>query len=236
MLPKRERQTIPPLGIWSNFPTGSLAPYCCVLTNPGRACAVQGQLEQAHSLLRASYDQHTQLGNRRGQAYVLALLGEVTWRQGELAEATSYFSASQAISQPLEDQWCEALALEGLGRVATEASSYNHARVYLAEALRMWQALGGHPGCMTQTLESVVVLAVAEGRLDPALRLGGSITVIKRSLGLVAIPFERLVYEQALAHAHQVLGDASRWVWQARSELSIGQGIALAAALVAGDG
>lgn len=208
----------------------------CVLANLGRACAAQGQLERAHSLLRASYDQHTQLGNQRGQAYALALLGEVAWRQGELAEASGYFSASQGISQPLEDQWCEALALEGLGRVATEAGSYDHARAYLTEALRLWQAIDGHPGRLTQTLESVVVLAIAEGRMDQALRLGGAITVIQRSLGLVAMPFDRLVYEQALARAHQILGDASRQLCQAGSALSIGQAIALAATLVAGDG
>lgn len=198
------------------------------------AYVAHGQLGRAQRLLQASYEQHALLGNQRGQAYALALLGEVAWRQGALAEATGRFNTSLAISQPLEDRWCEALALEGLGRVVTEAGCADDARAYLHAALRVWLALGGHPGRMTQMLESVVVLAVAEDQFAPALQLGSAIAAIQRSLGLAATPFEHAVYAQALDRARGAEGAASEQLWQAGSTPGIDQVVELAQALLAG--
>ena len=121
--------------------------------------------EQALALFR-------ELGDRRGEAAALRVLGMSARRRGDLDTADTHLEASLAICRAEGDRHGAAMALVNLGIRAQERRQYGRAVAHLEEALALFRAIG-ETRRVARTLMRLGIVAQARGDYERAVALCG---------------------------------------------------------------
>ena len=98
---------------------------------------LRGDNDQAEVFCKESLTMFRELGDKRGMAYSLYLLGWVTWDRGQLALTRSLREDALVLWRAVDDQEGIFLGLLALGSLATHQAEYARARILLEESLTM---------------------------------------------------------------------------------------------------
>jgi predicted ATPase/class 3 adenylate cyclase len=117
-----------------------------VLYAAGAMAYYQGDYPSARARSEESLAIRRQLGDRRGLASSLNILGNVAVDQGDFASAQTLFEESLAIDRELGDQRGIAAMLSNLGSVAQNKGDYQAAATLYEESLAIIRELGDRGG------------------------------------------------------------------------------------------
>jgi len=145
-------------------------------------------------------------------------LGWAAYFEGDLAASAEIFERVRQVSEAVGYRLGMASALGLLGHVAIDRADLTEARHHLCTCVRSLQVFGDSVG-MLYGLEALARLAVAEGRYEVAVTLGGALTSLRGWVGARAFPpWERRLQGSMdkaqttlgpeLAHAAWVRGEA----------------------------
>jgi muramoyltetrapeptide carboxypeptidase len=96
-----------------------------------------GRYQKAAGYLRQALDLFQEMGNKSGEAEILALLGEAYVGLGRYEHAGGNFERSLTMSREIDTRVTEAVALNGLGDVLLHTGDAGKARAQYATALRL---------------------------------------------------------------------------------------------------
>jgi predicted ATPase len=116
------------------------------LAKAGFLAWAQGDHGVARAHVEESLAVLRELGDRRGIALALFVLGGAVWAQGEYARARSLGEENLALCRALGDTWHTALVLHGLGSMARDQGDFVLARSHLEESLALFRALSDTQG------------------------------------------------------------------------------------------
>ncbi|HEU5424109.1 MAG TPA: tetratricopeptide repeat protein, partial [Nitrolancea sp.] len=152
------------------------------LHGAGQMAHWQGDDAQATPLFEAALALWREVGDRRGAALALMLLGIVNEDQGKYAAARPFLEEAAALYQAEgETAWATLAGAYHLGTVAFGEGDYPQAQILLEEALRRFQAVGNRWG-VGISLYSLGLLAYQRG--DPqgaARRYGECLAIVPES-------------------------------------------------------
>ncbi|HLK58287.1 MAG TPA: tetratricopeptide repeat protein, partial [Chthonomonadaceae bacterium] len=148
-----------------------------------------------------------ELGDKRNIAYALNGLGSVALDQGDLVEARALLEESLATCRALGDKRNITFALSTMGSVALSQGDYAIARARLEENLAICRELGDKRG-IADALDGFAHLAHREQQERHAARLWGAATSIREKIATPRTPRELEKYNQQIAQARAVLGQA----------------------------
>ena len=104
--------------------------------------AVLGEDDGANSDARKALRVYCEMGDARGQAQCLGVLGSVSYRQGEPTEAVALLEESLALARQAGDSWIEAQVLTEWARCELEARLAGNGLGRAASALELCLRLG----------------------------------------------------------------------------------------------
>ena len=137
------------------------------------------------------------LGNARGAADALAMLGRVHGESGRLDEAKAFLDEALAASQELGDKGKTAFALYGLAHISKARGDYYEARQLFGESLDRYRETG-EPVSIGEWIEGwAAVCCATDHSLEGVLALAAAES-LRQSLGL---PLASLLIDE---HARSV--------------------------------
>jgi DNA-binding SARP family transcriptional activator/biotin operon repressor len=104
--------------------------------------ALLGDNAKARALVRGSMATYEEIGDTRGQAQCLALLGSITGRAGDAARARALFEQSLALTRAASDAWLTAQALRELASFELEGGDPDEGVRHALEAERLCDEYG----------------------------------------------------------------------------------------------
>ena len=206
-----------------------------VLINWANVVRSAGDEERARSLVEDGFAHFERIGSDQGKADTWARLANLELADDRLDEAADHFERSRRLREQLGDRRGGALALVGLGQVATRRGEHDRAADLLQEAADTFRRAGDRWG-LVSTLWRIAELeqardrlAVAEERLEEALAIVGETRRVRWKAVTCANLAElalsrgdearaRELFESALA-GFEARGD-SQWVEHVRARLS----------------
>jgi DNA-binding SARP family transcriptional activator/tetratricopeptide (TPR) repeat protein len=136
--------------------------------------------EQTH---RAVLDATRRTGNLRGQAVMLAGLGQLHHELDRFAEGDEYLRQALGLFRQLGDRRAEAAALAGRGMAHREQGHYAEALRLLEEALGAYHAIADEAGIAAVAYETGVIYRET-GRFDEAMAVLGEALAAYRGIGI----------------------------------------------------
>ncbi len=118
-------------------------------------------------LLQESLRLREQIGDQRGVASTLSLLGDLAYERGDYDEARQYAERSLRLYNELGNNLGRALALNHLGQVSASKGAYAEAKHYYEESLALLRA-HGNPREMAVCLDCVGYITYLLEDLDTA--------------------------------------------------------------------
>jgi tetratricopeptide (TPR) repeat protein len=103
-----------------------------------------GRRQLGIEMLGWRLEAHRALGDRRGEATTLDLMGNLGLQQGQAEAAAGYYEQALVILRETGDRAAEAAMFANLGSVALERGRRREAVGYYERALAMWRDLGHH--------------------------------------------------------------------------------------------
>jgi len=122
------------------------------------------------------------LGDLAAEAFALASLGEVDWRQGRCLRAASLMEQAIALSRDAGDRTGEARALGNLGLVELVLGRVQQAADHLRDAVAAFRETGDQAG-VARTLSNLGVAERRQGRDRAAAELFGQALALCREVG-----------------------------------------------------
>jgi tetratricopeptide (TPR) repeat protein len=116
----------------------------------GQLSNSQSDVPAARSLLAESYEIYRELGDRRGVALVLVMLGNVAAGRREYLAARQCYEESLAILRDLGERGIASI-LNNLGMIAAEQGEYAASEEYIRESEILWresESTTGLAGCL----------------------------------------------------------------------------------------
>ncbi|HTW06748.1 MAG TPA: BTAD domain-containing putative transcriptional regulator [Acidimicrobiales bacterium] len=150
-----------------NCPDAPDALRARALRASGRLAFLQCEYPAAVRRLSAALRLYRDLGDSRGTATALQILGAVDREQGRYQQATAHYSRSLDLFEALGDRWGIATAHSYLGFCAWLQREFDQARAECSLALQQFQASSDHEGTAWSLL-SLGIVAQYEGDLDLA--------------------------------------------------------------------
>jgi tetratricopeptide (TPR) repeat protein len=154
-------------------------------------------------------------GNRRDKATAIQFQGNIAEQRQDWAEAERLYQEASAIYRELEDEDCEAIALNDLGGFARSQGHYDRAESYYKQALAIKEKLGNKEGqatyCCNLGLLALVRDRPTEARpwydrvLTLAEEVGRQDLVATAKSGLARVLEEEGRYSEALSLALDAL-------------------------------
>jgi predicted ATPase/DNA-binding CsgD family transcriptional regulator/tetratricopeptide (TPR) repeat protein len=142
-----------------------------ILGSLGRVLRAVGQYEQAEHMFREELVLFQELGSPWGIAYAMNDLGEVIFRQGNLAAAHSILHESlENFTRIGMQSYIMTRAIRTLGTIAHILNDYHLARHHFHDALRLATTTRTIPDTL-DTLVSIAELFTKEGQKEQALEL-----------------------------------------------------------------
>ncbi len=189
------------------------------LTQLGMVAAETGGDQQA--LLEQSLEIFREIGDTRGTAEVLNMLGEIKRAQGDDYVASQLYEESLVLWQSLGDEQYIATVLHNLGRVAEHREDSQRAASLLLDSLTRFQDLHINNG-VALCLRGLAGVAVARDQPEVASRFLGAAEVIAERTGVVEDSADRAQTQSAVAAAQTGLDDAIfAEAWSAGKALSM---------------
>ena len=134
--------------------------------------------------------------------------------QGDLRRARTLLEESLALSRSKEHAWGIARTLASLGNVACEAGEYTRASRLYEESLELGGRRMGLNHTILVCLEGLSRVAVAQGRMERAARLCGTVAALREDRGWPLPPAKRAEHDRTVAAARGALGEeAFEAVW-----------------------
>jgi DNA-binding CsgD family transcriptional regulator len=157
-------------------------------------------------LLTESLSIYRELATKPGIADSLETLGQLELRAGAASVGREMLQESLALRRALGDAWGIAASLRCLGDLEAVESHRSVARAHYEESLLRCQTLGDHFG-VALVLESMAMLAEAQGKVTRALHLAGAATAVRDRLRVSCCsPAERTRVQRCLEAATRRLG------------------------------
>ena len=117
-----------------------------VLHGAASIAALQGDYVRAKAFSHDGLSFFREVGDRRGSAYALCVLGTVACGEADYAKAESLYEEMLSIVRAIGDDWGVATGIHNLGVVALARGDGAAARPHLEETLGRWEALGDEAG------------------------------------------------------------------------------------------
>jgi tetratricopeptide (TPR) repeat protein len=152
-----------------------------ILATQAAAARMGGRFDDAGVMLDQALRMFESLGDRTGQAHILAQRGHLLRSRGDPAAARECFRSAADLRAEIPDHRGTAIALTGVALAEAALGDGQRARALGHEACRMLDRSGdltGHAGA----LNNLAVAEVLTGRPEQAIGL------IERALALRAIP------------------------------------------------
>ena len=189
------------------------------LYGAGGLAWVQGDYGSARSLVEESVALWQRLGDTRGLAYSLTIMGLVVDDQGDHARARALYKASVELFRAVEDSWGRAWSLFCLGRAALVAGDGAMTRSRYEESLAIFRQVGD-TWAIALVLNNLAGVALVQGHDDAAgalfeeglalLREAGDKWAVAMALsGLGRVAFRQGDHRRATARYAESL--ALRW-------------------------
>jgi predicted ATPase/class 3 adenylate cyclase len=171
------------------------------------ALALEGDFEGMIAVINRCRALFEGLGNRRGVADCLWILGIAARIGGDLDQSRSLEAESIRIHREIGDRFGGTVALYALGRTAMEQGDLDVAEASFLEALANDAAVGNRTG-IGVILDNLAAKARVEGDHLRALRIGGASEAIKEAAGAQAPP-AFLDLPDLREEARQAIGEAA---------------------------
>lgn len=152
------------------------------LNAAGSLALRQADLKEASALGRRALDLSRRLGDKRGTASCLVILGIYACTLADYKQAEALGTESLSLSRELGDNWGTAWAKSILGLVAREERDYAKATTLLEEGLAASRAMG-HEWSIAITTLDLGLIARDQGNLARAAALFEEAIAIFRQLG-----------------------------------------------------
>ncbi len=107
---------------------------------------VQSDYKRAEALCEESLALYRELGDQRGIAFSLGILGDIAWVRSDPARARSLLEEALALFKAVDDQEYAAYSLFSLGLVARSQGEYARARALFMESVALHRELGNKRG------------------------------------------------------------------------------------------
>jgi excisionase family DNA binding protein len=192
----------------------------------------RGDVAAAIASLEDARNRYRGAGLVAGEAAVVATLGRLARRQGEVAAAKVLLQeALLTLDAANGGMWGAALAWGDLALIAVEEGDVAGAVALMEKSLRGHTAIGDELVVLVSLAASACVIAAA-GEGETAARLLGACAALRERAGTSIWSIARPAYEQAETQTRAALGEgdyvaawAEGWLWETEE--------AIAAALVA---
>ena len=152
-----------------------------ILATQALAARMGGRFDEAGVLLDRALRTFESLGDRTGQAQILAQRGHLLRSRGDPAAARECFRSAADLRAEIPDQRGTAIALTGVALAEAALGDGQRARALAREACRMLERSGDLPG-HAGALNNLAVAEVLTGRPEQAIGL------IEQALALRATP------------------------------------------------
>ena len=152
-----------------------------ILATRALAARMGGRFDEAGVMLDQALRTFEPLGDRAGQAHILAQRGHLLRSRGDPAAARECFRSAADLRTEIPDQRGTAIALTGVALAAAALGDGQRARALGREACRILDRSGDLPG-HAGALNNLAVAEVLTGRP------GQAIDLIERALALRATP------------------------------------------------
>ncbi len=154
-----------------------------MLANVGLAAMSQNALEDAERYLTEAHEAYLKLGTQEQmRAHCLCMLAGLTIRQRNPSAAIDYAERALEILRPLEDWYYARQAIGHLGLAHCMSGSYETARVYFQEAMRL-SAAEKSPESIAYSFMNFALLARMEGDIEEAVRLSSASIWMEKQYG-----------------------------------------------------
>ena len=177
------------------------------LNGTGIVADSTGRTAEAEQHLRAAVSLFDDLGDSAGRTDALDNLGVLYLHQGRWAEAREIFRENLPRDRALGNDWGAACTSLNLGVAYLLGGQHTEARPLIRDAMAgflQWP----DPNGVTETLESAVGLAVAQGQWTHAARLAGAVDAARQTLGLRGSPPDQVRVGSWVGQAREQLGQA----------------------------
>ena len=148
----------------------------------GAAAAAEGNPSGAAETYELAKADLTAAGDRRGEARVLNLLGNLAWSQGDTERARGLWEQALATYQAIGDRGAAARNLGNLAMVRDTGGDLSGALQLWEQAIREMREVGDRNG-VAKSLGNVAIIYRNLGRLDEAEATQRQALEIKRALG-----------------------------------------------------
>lgn len=138
---------------------------------------------QAEALYRESYALYAHFGYLPGMADALRALGEVLHQRRSWERAEQAYLEGLALSRSAQDLWSVTHFLRDLALLYLDQGRCEPVRGLLSQSLDLARGMNNRKDAM-QVLEAYAHLAAAEGRLELAAVLSGTVEAVRQELGL----------------------------------------------------
>jgi tetratricopeptide (TPR) repeat protein len=171
---------------------------------------------------------YRELGDKRGIASCLLMLGDTPYRQCEYGRAAAMYEEGLALCRQLGSTFGIAAALVGLGAVAYHHGNLGKSTALLAEAISLSRETGwGRP--MAGALEILSWLALTGGEAPRATLIGGFSEALREAR---SVPVETILqadHDRAVQAMREAVGEEEfAAVWAKGRVLPLEEAIALA--------
>jgi tetratricopeptide (TPR) repeat protein len=167
----------------------------------------QGDYTTAQRWLEESLAINRRMGNQVA-AHSLVALGELAFHRGDYEQARSYYEESRLLNkqegQDTQDSWL----LVRMGYIAVRRGDMAGARATFEQSLTGFKQTGRKIG-ITFVLEGLASLAVAQSRLELALRLFAWADATREAIGDTRPPVEQAEVDRDLASIRAQLDETA---------------------------
>jgi predicted ATPase/class 3 adenylate cyclase len=188
---------------------GDKAQMAALLSNLGIVARTLGNCRAARQLHEEGLAIRRELGDRRAIAVSLNNLGNVAIDLGDYAEARARLEEAVKLQREVGDRAFLANAIDNLGNAARLQGDTATARQLYRESLSISWELGDWWN-VAYVLEDLGCLESLEGFPDRALRLVGTASALRESIGTPLSSVERAKLEKMLESAHRVVDEEER--------------------------
>jgi tetratricopeptide (TPR) repeat protein len=168
------------------------------------------------------------LSNQWAIGFTLNNLAQATYLEGDLVQAASLAGESAAIFRALQAGPSLAEVLVTVGRIRGAQGESDAARTSLVEALTLAWAEGPRLAAVA-ALEEIAVQAAHHGQAWRAVRLLGTVAMLRQTMGVPPRPADQPALDNALVMARTALGStAFANAWATGQTLPVEQVVASA--------
>ncbi len=188
----------------------------------------RGAPEEALDMIAGFVDLLRPLGDPLNVSEGLNVLGAAHLALGDEEAAAEALAGARTLAASISNPWLGAQAIYLLGDLARRRGQLPQAEDLHHEALAMRAPRGLRPG-VTESLEALAGLAVANERCTEGARLLGAASMLRDQMGLAQWPAQMADYDAGVTDARKALGeDAFAAAWAEGAALTMDEAVAYA--------